>query len=145
MFDQLPGTNSGWGSGYNPLYPFGFGLSYTTFKVSGLGATSSVSRSGTVTATFTVSNTGSRDGDDIVPVYMHQPVDTAGIVTPPQRLVGFTRVSVPANGSKTVHVSFRVSELALTPGDIDGTESPQVFPGGYEVQVEDLSSAFTVH
>ena len=145
VFDQLPGTNSGWGSGYNPLYPFGFGLSYTTFKVSGLGATSSVSRNGTVTATFTVSNTGSRDGDDIVPVYVHQPVDTAGIVTPPQRLVGFTRVSVPAGGSKTVHVSFPVSELALTPGDIDGTESPQVFPGGYEVQVEDLSSAFTVH
>src|SRR5690242_16733428 len=41
VFDQLPGTNSGQGSGYNPLYPFGFGLSYTTFQVSGLSATSS--------------------------------------------------------------------------------------------------------
>ena len=50
VFDQLPYTGSGPGSGYNPLYPFAFGLSYTTFKVSGLSATSSVSRNGTVTA-----------------------------------------------------------------------------------------------
>ena len=49
FFDQLPYTGSGPGSGYNPLYPFAFGLSYTTFKVSGLSATSSVSRNGTVT------------------------------------------------------------------------------------------------
>ena len=54
MFDQLPYTGSGPGSGYNPLYPFAFGLSYTTFKVSGLSATGSVSRNGTVTARFTV-------------------------------------------------------------------------------------------
>jgi beta-glucosidase len=36
FFDQFPGTNSGHGSGYNRLYPFGFGLSYTTFSTSGL-------------------------------------------------------------------------------------------------------------
>ena len=44
VFDQLPYTGSGPGSGYNPLYPFAFGLSYTTFEVSGLSATSSVSQ-----------------------------------------------------------------------------------------------------
>src|SRR5215468_6537153 len=60
FFDQLPGTNFGQGSGYNPLYPFAFGLSYTTFNVTGLKAPSSVSRTGTMTTTFTVSNTGSR-------------------------------------------------------------------------------------
>src|SRR5216684_5257524 len=71
VFDQLPNTGSGQGHGYNPLYPFAFGLSYTTFNVSALSATSSVARNGTVTAQFTVANTGSKAGTDIVPVYVH--------------------------------------------------------------------------
>jgi beta-glucosidase len=146
FFDQLPGTNSGPGSGYNPLYPFAFGLSYTTFSVSGLSATSSVSRRGTVNTTFTVSNTGSRAGTDIVPVYVHQPV--SAVVVPPQRLVGFARVSLDAGQSKAVNVSFPVSELAVTPGDIDGASPPQVEPGLYQVQIgtpASLSSDLTVH
>jgi beta-glucosidase len=142
VFDQLPGTNSGQGSGYNPLYPFGFGLSYTTFGVSGLSATGSAGRNGTVTATFTVANTGSRAGTDIVPVYVHQPV--SAVVVPPQRLVGFARVTLNAGQSQTVHVSFPVTELAVTPGDIESFSSPQVEPGSYQVQVGTLSAGFTI-
>src|SRR4029453_10450088 len=67
FFDQLPGTGSGQGHAYNPLYPFGFGLSYTTFTKSNLSVTPAVSSHGTVTATFTVSNTGSPSGTQIVP------------------------------------------------------------------------------
>ena len=70
------------GHNYNPLYPFGFGLSYTTFKTSGLSATSSASRTGTVTATFTVSNTGGRAGTEIVPVYVHQPISAVVVRQP---------------------------------------------------------------
>jgi len=146
VFDQLPGTNFGQGSGYNPLYPFGFGLSYTTFSVSGLSATSSVGTNGTVTATFTVSNTGSRAGVDIVPVYVHQPV--SAVVVPPQRLVGFARVDLKPGKSDTVNVSFPVTELAVTPGDIEATSPPQVEPGAYQVQIgtpATLSSDFTIH
>jgi beta-glucosidase len=142
-FDQLPGTNSGPGSGYNPLFPFGFGLSYTTFATSGLTVTSSVSRRGTVTATFTVANTGSRQGTDVVPVYVHQPVSP--VVVPPRRLVGFARVSLDAGQSQTVRVSFNVSELAVTPGDIDSTAAPAVETGAYQVMVDSLPAAdFTI-
>jgi beta-glucosidase len=146
VFDQLSYTGSGQGSGYNPLYPFAFGLSYTTFATSGLSATGSVSRTGTVTANFTVSNTGSRAGTDVVPVYVHQPVSP--VLVPDQRLVGFTRVTLNPGQVKTVHVAFPVSELAVTPGDIEGDASPQVELGSYQVQIgtpASLSADFTIH
>jgi len=145
VFDQLPYTGSGQGSGYNPLYPFGYGLSYTTFSTSNLSATPSVSSDGTVTATFTVQNTGSRAGTDIVPVYVHQPVSL--VTVPNQRLAAFTRVTLDP-GQSTVHVSFPVSVLAVTPGAIDGTASPHVELGAYQVQLgtpASLSANFTVH
>jgi beta-glucosidase len=146
VFDQLPYTGSGQGSGYNPLYPFGYGLSYTTFGVTGLSATQSVSRAGTVTATFTVSNTGSVAGTDVVPVYVHQPVSL--VVVPPQRLVGFARVTLNPGQTKTVHVAFPASALAVTPGDIEGTAPPQVELGAYQAQIgtpASLSADFTIH
>jgi beta-glucosidase len=146
VFDQLPNTGFGQGHGYNPLYPFGFGLSYTTFSVSGLSATSSVSDNGTVTATFTVSNTGTRAGTDIVPVYVHQPVSL--VLVPDQRLAGFARVTLDPGQTKTVQVSFPVSVLAVTPGDIDGTGRPAVELGSYQVQIgtpASLSADFTIH
>jgi beta-glucosidase len=152
FFDQLPGTGSGQGHAYNPLYPFGFGLSYTTFTTTGLSVTPSVSRHGTATATFTVSNTGSRGGTDIVPVYVAQPVSS--VVVPPQRLVGFTRVTLAAGQSKSVSVSFPVSTLGETQGDIDASGPPAVEPGNYIVQLNNnittpysvaASAPFTIH
>jgi beta-glucosidase len=133
FFDQLPGTGSGQGHAYNPLYPFGFGLSYTTFTKSNLSVTPNVSTSGTVKATFTVSNTGSRSGTEIVPVYVAQPVSS--VVVPPQRLVGFTRVTLGAGQSQTVSVSFPVSKLGETQGDINASGPPSVEPGSYIVQL----------
>ena len=152
FFDQLPGTGSGQGHAYNPLYPFGFGLSYTTFTTSGLSVTANVSRHGTATATFTVSNTGTRSGTDIVPVYVAQPVSS--VVVPPQRLVGFTRVTLDAGQSKTARVDFPVSTLAETQGDIDASGPPTVEPGSYIVQLNNnvttpynvaASAPFTIH
>jgi len=142
FFDQLAGTNFGWGSGYNPLYPFGSGLSYTTFTTSGLTSTGSVSTRGTVTATFTVSNTGSRAGADVEPVYVRQPI--SDVLVAPQRLVGFARVSLAPGQSKVVRVSFPVSDLALTPGDIDGAAKPAVECGAYQVAVGSATVPLTV-
>ncbi len=86
--------------------------------------------SGTVTAKFTVANTGGRQGVDVVPVYVQRPIDSGGILTPVLgTLVGFARVNLNAGASRSVSVSFPVRELALTPGDINGSAPPQVEPG----------------
>jgi beta-glucosidase len=134
FFDQLPGTGSGQGHAYNPLYPFGFGLSYTTFQTSNLSVTSHVSRKGSATASFTVTNTGSRAGTDIVPVYVAQPV--SNMIVPPQRLVAFARVTLDARASQLVHVSFPASALGESEGDINTAAPPTVEPGGYVLQID---------
>jgi len=142
FFDQFPGTNSGWGSGYNPLYPFAFGLSYTTFSTSGLAV--SGPSSGSVTARFTVANTGSRAGADVVPVYVSRALNADRILRPPLQLVGFTRVELPAGASRQASVTFPVSELAVTPGDINGDGPRQLQPGEYHVVVGGQTAAFTL-
>ncbi len=142
FLDLLPGTNFGQGSGYNPLFPFGAGLSYTTFQSSGLSASATVSAKGTVAVTFTVTNTGTRAGTNVVPVYVHRPV--SDVVAPNRRLVAFARVSLNAGEATTVRLSFPVSRLAVTPADINGAGTPAVEPGGYEVRVDNLTAAFTV-
>ncbi|NUR57903.1 MAG: beta-glucosidase [Catenulispora sp.] len=151
FFDQLPNTGSGPGHSYNPAYPFGYGLSYTTFSHTGLTVTTSGGRHGTVTATFTAADTGSRDGTDIVPLYAAQPLSAAAV--PPQRLVGFARVTLAAGASRTVKVSFPATALARSQGDIDASGPPTVEPGGYQLQIDkndttpydvDLSAAFSL-
>ena len=142
FFDQLAGTNFGQGSAYNPRWPFGFGLSYTTFQTSNLAVTSPVSADGDATATFTVMNSGARAGATVVPVYVRRPV--GDVLVPPSRLVGFARVTLNPGQSQTVDVSFPVSELAVTPGDIDGTGRRAVEPGSYQVQVGSTTADLSV-
>ena len=95
-----------------------------------------------MTATFTVTNTGSRAGTDTVPVYVQQPV--SDVLAPQQRLVGFTRLTLDPGQKKTVRVTFPASELAVTPGDIDGTAKPAVEPGSYVVAVDALTAPLTI-
>jgi beta-glucosidase len=151
FFDQLPGTGSGQGHAYNPTYPFGFGLSYTTFTRTNLTITPNVARHGKATAHLTVTNTGSRTGTDIVPLYVAQPVSRT--VVPPQRLVGFARVTLNAGQSTDVVITFPASALAVTFGDIDATGPPRVESGSYVAQVDkdtttpydvEVSAAFTI-
>jgi beta-glucosidase len=148
VFDQYPGTNSGNGSGYNPLFAFGTGLSYTTFSTSGLRV-SGPNGAGNVTAHFTVANTGAREGVDVVPVYVKRPVNSDGILTPTNgTLVGFARVDLAAGASQAVSVRFPTSALALTPGDIDATARPTVPSGDYQAVLDPgatTGAAFTIH
>jgi len=79
-------------------------------------------------------------------VYVHQPVSV--VVVPPQRLVGFARITLNPGQTKTVHVAFPASSLAVTPGDIEGTAAPQVELGAYQAQIgtpATLSADFTIH
>jgi len=92
-YDQLPGTNGGPSSGYDPLFPFGYGLSYTTFTTSTPTLSAPTVRAdGKETVSVTVTNTGAVAGTDVVPVYVHQPVSP--VLVPDKRLVGFTRVDL---------------------------------------------------
>src|SRR5207302_10426727 len=102
-----------------------------TFSASDLSVSGPAN--GALTATFTIANTGSRDGAQVVPVFVHQPV--SDVVVPPHRLVGFARVQLDPGASQQVTVSFPVSTLATTPGDIDSASPPQVQPGSYTVEV----------
>lgn len=91
-------------TGVAPAFPFGFGLSYTTFAVGEVD----VSTSGDdVIVQATVRNTGARDGADVVQVYAQLPDPNA-----PPRLVGFTRVEVPAGGGSACVVEVPVARLA---------------------------------
>jgi beta-glucosidase len=142
-YDQPRGANTAAGAGYDPQFAFGHGLSYTTFTTSAPTVKSAeVRRDGQVTVSVTVANTGARDGTLVVPVYVHQPVSK--VLTPEQRLVGFTRVTLKAGEQRAVEVAFDVKRLAVTSGDVDGSGPPEVAKGGYEVVVGDGRAGFTV-
>jgi beta-glucosidase len=81
-----------------PLFPFGFGLSYTTFAYEGLTLADD-----RTTATVTVRNTGTLDGDDVVQIYTRALHPTGP--APKQALVGFQRISLPADTAKEVTIS----------------------------------------
>lgn len=94
-----------------PLYPFGFGLSYTTFKYSNLRAGSShLAKDGAITISVDVANTGQRAGDAVVQLYVHYP--HSAVARPGEELEGFQRVSVPAGQSKTVQIALPAQRLA---------------------------------
>lgn len=91
----------------DPVYPFGYGLNYTTFSYSGfkLSANKMDINNGRVTATITVKNTGERDGDEIVQLYIR---DMAGSITRPvKELKGFKRIHLKKGESR--EVSFEIT------------------------------------
>jgi beta-glucosidase len=96
----------------SPLFVFGHGLSYTTFSVSNLQlSSSSVSRHGSLKASVTVTNTGSRSGDEVVQLYIHDPV--ASISQPVRRLRGFERVTLTPGQSRTVTFTLDKSDFGF--------------------------------
>ncbi len=110
----------------NPvLFPFGYGLSYTSYAFSGL----SVTPGDSTAVTFTVKNTGKRSGIETAEVYASLP---AAAEEPPQRLVGWTQVDLRAGESKEVTVP--VSRDLLTIYD-EASDSWKLVPGQYVIHV----------
>jgi beta-glucosidase len=94
-----------------PLFPFGYGLSYTTFKYSNLRASSpTLAKDGTVTVSVDATNTGSRAGDAVVQMYVKHL--GSKVVRPQEELEGFKRVTIQPNETKTVEIPLKASTLA---------------------------------
>jgi beta-glucosidase len=107
------------------LFPFGFGLSYTSYAYSGF----SVAPGESTTVSFTVKNTGERQGSEIAEVYASLP-QAAG--EPPKRLVAWSRIALAPGESKEVSVP--VSRDRLTIYD-EASDSWKLIPGKYVIRV----------
>ncbi len=129
---------------WTPLFPFGYGLSYTTFQFSDLAVTPKTIRpTGRVTVTVAVANTGTRAGDEVVQLYLHDKVSS--VTRPVAELKGFRRVTVAPGARETV-------TFTLGPGEIGAYNRAMrwvVEPGQFDVRVgpnsaEGLSATFEV-
>jgi len=107
------------------LFPFGYGLSYTTFAYADLKVTPGK----TPKVTFTVKNTGSRDGAEVTEVYASLPASAA---EPPKRLVGFSKVPLKAGESKEVTIEVNPKYLSIYNVEKNGW---QLLPGEYGFMV----------
>lgn len=99
-------------AGFDPLFPFGYGLSYTTFKYSNIKLASDVLKKDDVlTVTFDLENTGKYEGTEVAQLYIQ---DKIGSVTRPvKELKRFTRVTLKPGEKKSVSFELPVSELAF--------------------------------
>jgi len=128
----------------DPLYPFGYGLSYTTFEYSNLSLSSKALKSGgSITASISVKNTGSREGKEVVQLYIQDLVGSS--TRPVKQLKGFQKISLDPGEAKTL--TFKITEedlkfyntnlkFAAEPGDF------KVYIGGNSRDV--TASQFTL-
>jgi beta-glucosidase len=107
----------GWGTHYvdmpaTPLYPFGFGLSYTKFEYSNLRIEpASMRNRGTARVSVDLKNTGAREGTEIAQLYIHDVL--ASVATPVKQLRGFQRLTLKPGETRTVQFTVTPDELKL--------------------------------
>lgn len=128
-----------------PLYPFGHGLSYTQFEYSDLGVSAAeIDAHGTISVSMTVKNVGERAGDEVVQVYLGDPI--ASVTRPVKALKGFKRVALEVGESK--RLTFHISAKHLAFYDLDmryqveaGEVSVMVGSSSQDIR---LTGAFTI-
>jgi beta-glucosidase len=120
----------------DPLYPFGYGLSYTTFSISNLSLDSRTMRANGdgITASVDVKNTGSRRGDEVVQLYIHDPV--ASISQPVRRLRDFKRITLDPGETRNVQFTINSSDV----GFYDNSGKFVVEPGKIQLYVGNSST-----
>ena len=120
----------------DPLYPFGYGLSYTTFQYSEVSLSApTMEQDGSVTAKVTITNTGKRDGAEVVQLYIR---DLVGSITRPvKELKGFEKIFLKAGESKTV--SFKITPDLLHFYDYDLNYVAE--PGDFDLMIGGSSQA----
>ena len=113
-----------------PLYPFGYGLSYTTFQYSDIALSApAMGQDGSITAAVTVTNAGKRDGAEVVQLYIR---DLVGSITRPvKELKGFEKIFLKAGESKTV--TFKITPELLRFYDYDLKQVAE--PGDFDVMI----------
>jgi beta-glucosidase len=128
-----------------PQYPFGYGLSYTTFAVSNLHLSAGrIPANGTLTVTADVTNSGTKTGDDVAQLYVHE--SGTSILQPVRRLEGFQRITLKPGQTQTV--TFKLGSANL--GFYSNQGQFGVEPGSFDVWAGDssvggLHGQFTVH
>ena len=130
-FPFKPGSDEECGTGVSgALYPFGYGLSYTTFEYSDLTITpTEQTPEGKVTVTCKVTNTGSRAGDEVVQLYINDCVSS--VTTYTKVLRGFERIALQPGETKSVSFTLGPQELGLWDKDMKFT----VEPGKFEIMI----------
>ncbi len=122
-----------------PLYPFGFGLSYTTFKYANLKLSSeAIPVDGKLVVSVQVQNTGKRDGVEVVQLYLRDLV--ASVTRPVKELKGFQRIALKAGETKTVEFTLTKEQFSFVGIDHKMT----VEPGELQVMIKDLEQSFWI-
>jgi beta-glucosidase len=119
------------------LYPFGYGLSYTTFDYSNLKITPQKENSqGTIHVSFDVKNTGQREGDEVVQMYIHEKVTS--VTTYEKQLRGFDRVRLNPGETKTVNFTLMPDDLSIWNRDMHFVVEPGTFKVMIGASSEDI-------
>lgn len=131
-YNHLPGWHGGkyMDMPEEPLYCFGYGLSYTNYCYSNLQVQpSACGKNDTISISVDVTNTGKMDGCETAQLYVRDIVSS--VMSPVKQLKGFARVNLKAGETKTVRIPLHIPELAI----VDKDENYVVEPGEFEIMV----------
>jgi beta-glucosidase len=122
-----------------PLYPFGYGLSYTRYAYSRVDARL---QDGSVVVTVEVANAGERPGTETVQLYVRRP--PGGVLTPLRQLVAFAQVTLEPGEARTVTLELPLARLGVYAADATGAGAWRILPGEYAFELGGLEARLTL-